>query len=159
LQTAKEMVKTALEQTRNLSMELRRSETENGLVVALRDLLEVAVPDDVSTELSTSGVESRIPEHQRGQLYLILREAVRNAVRHSGCRRLSVGLDVTSGEVSGYVEDDGRGFEGNSGSLDGLGIRSARERAALLEGSVEVYPSPAGGAGVRVCLPLQNGVG
>ena len=159
LRTAKEMVKTALEQTRNLSMELRRSETENGLVPALQDLLEVAVPDDVSTELSTSGVESLIPDHQRGQLYLILREAVRNAVRHSGCHRLTVGLDVTSEQVSGYVEDDGRGFDGNGGTPDGLGLRSARERAALLEGSVEVYPSPEGGAGVRVRLPLQNGVG
>jgi len=146
LHTAKEMVKTALEQTRNLSMELRHSETENGLVPALHDLLEVAVPDDVSAELTTSGVESRLSDHQRGQLYLILREAVRNAVRHSGCRRLTVGLDITSEEVSGYVEDDGRDFESNGETQGGLGLRSIRERAALLEGTVEVYSSPEGGA-------------
>jgi signal transduction histidine kinase len=159
LHTAKEMVKTALEQTRNLSMELRHSETENGLVPALHDLLEVAVPDDVSAELTTSGVESRLSDHQRGQLYLILREAVRNAVRHSGCRRLTVGLDITSEEVSGYVEDDGRDFESNGETQGGLGLRSIRERAALLEGTVEVYSSPEGGAVVQVCLPLRNGGG
>src|SRR5215208_6682381 len=129
LHTAKEMTKTALEQTRNLSMELRRPETENGLVPALQDLLEVAVPDDISAELSTSGVDSQLSEHQRGQLYLILREAIRNAVRHSSCRYLTVGLDVTSEEVSGYVEDDGRGFEGDGETASGLGIRSMRERA------------------------------
>jgi PAS domain S-box-containing protein len=44
LRTAQEMTKLALEQTRNLSMELRRSETEDGLVPALRGLLEVASP-------------------------------------------------------------------------------------------------------------------
>ncbi len=159
LHTAKEMTKTALEQTRNLSMELRRSETENGLVPALRDLLEVAVPDDVSAELSTSGAESRLSDHQRGQLYLILREAVRNAVRHSGCRRLTVGLDITSEKVSGYVEDDGCGFEGNGETRGGLGLRSIRERAALLEGTAEMYSSQKGGAGVQVRLPLRNGVG
>jgi PAS domain S-box-containing protein len=159
LHTAKEMVKTALEQTRNLSMELRRSETENGLVPALQDLLEVAVPDGVSVDLSTSGAESRLSDHQRGQLYLILREAVRNAVRHSGCRRLTVGLHITSEEVSGYVEDDGSGFEGNGETRGGLGLRSIRERAALLEGTAEVYASQKGGAGVQVCLPLRNGVG
>src|SRR5215212_1427299 len=158
LHTAKEMVKTALEQTRNLSMELRHSETENGLVPALHDLLEVAVPDDVSAELTTSGVESRLSDHQRRQLYLILREAVRNAVRHSGCR-LTVGLDITSEEVSGYVEDDGRDFESNGETQGGLGLRSIRERAALLEGTVEVYSSPEGGAVVQVCLPLRNGGG
>jgi hypothetical protein len=74
-------------------------------------------------------------------------------------QRLTVGLDITSEEVSGYVEDDGRGFGGNGGPPDGLGLSSARERAALLEGCVEIYPSPEGGAGVRVRLPLQNGVG
>jgi PAS domain S-box-containing protein len=159
LHSAQEMTKTALEQTRNLSMELRRSETENGLVPALQDLLEVAVPDGVSVDLSTSGAESRLSDHQRGQLYLILREAVRNAVRHSGCRRLTVGLHITSEEVSGYVEYDGSGFEGNGEIQGGLGLRSIRERAALLEGTAEVYASQKGGAGVQVCLPLRNGVG
>jgi len=157
LHAAKEMVKTALEQTRNLSVELRRSETENGLIPALQDLLEVVVPDGVSAELSTSGAESRLSDHQRGQLYLILREAVRNAVRHSACRSLTVGLHITSEEVSGYVEDDGTGFEGNGETRGGLGLRSMRERAALLEGTAEVFSSRKGGAGVQVCLPLRNG--
>ena len=157
LETAKEMTRIALEQTRNLSAELRRSETENGLVPALRDLLEVAVPDDVDAELSISGSESSLSGHQRGRLYLILREAVRNAVRHSSSRRLTVGLDITPVEVSGYVEDDGSGFAGNGES--GLGLRSIMERAALLEGTAEVYDSPQGGAGVRVLLPLRNGRG
>ena len=157
LRTAKEMTETALEQTRNLSMELRRSETENGLVPALRDLLEVAVPDDVSAGLSASGGEARLSDHQRGQLYLILREAVRNAVKHSDCHRITVGLDVTPEEAIGYVEDDGRGF-GDNGE-GGLGLRSIKERAALLEGGTEVYASPEGGAGVRVRLPLLNGGG
>jgi PAS domain S-box-containing protein len=159
LHTAKEMMKTALEQTRNLSMELRRSETENGLIPALQDLLEVVVPDGVSAELSTSGAESRLSNHQRGQLYLILREAIRNAVRHSGCSRLTVGLHITSEEVSSYVEDDGSGFQGHGETRGGLGLRSIRERAALLEGTAEVYASQKGGAGVQVWLPLRNGGG
>src|SRR5215204_1838082 len=156
LHTAKEMTKTALEQTRNLSMELRRTETENGLVPALQDLLEVAVPDDVNAVLSTTGAESLLSDHQRGQLYLILREAVRNSVRHSSCRRLTVGLDITSEEISGYVEDDGHGFEGNGESRDRLGLHSIRERTALLEGTTEVYSSPEGGVGVRIRIPLRN---
>ena len=117
------------------------------------------MPDGVSAELFTSGVDSQLSDHQRGQLYLILREAVRNAVRHSGCRHLTVGLDLTSEEVSGYVEDDGHGFEDNGGTRGGLGLRSMRERTALLEGTAEVYPSPEGGARVQVRLPLRNGGG
>ncbi|MDQ3181981.1 MAG: hypothetical protein M3Q62_00245 [Actinomycetota bacterium] len=69
------------------------------------------------------------------------------------------GLDVTSERISGFVEDDGRGFEDNGETEGGLGLRSVRERAALLEGTVEVYSSLEGGAGVQVCFPLRNGVG
>jgi PAS domain S-box-containing protein len=157
LRTAKEMTKLALEQTQNLSMELRRSETEHGLVPALQDLLEVAVPDEISADLSASGAESLLSDHQRGQLYMIMREAVRNAVRHSDCRHIKVGLDITREEVSGYVEDDGRGFGDNGKDKVGLGLRSIKERVALLHGTARMYSSPEGGAGVRVCLPLRNG--
>ena len=159
LGTAKEMTRTALEQTRNLSAELRRSETEDGLVPALQDLLEVVVPQDVDAEFSASGAESSLSDHQRGQLYLILREAVRNAVAHSGCRHLTVGLDITPENVSSFVEDDGSGFEGNGGNGDGIGLRSIQERAALLKGEAEVYDPPQGGAGVRILLPLRKGGG
>lgn len=156
LRAAKKAAKTALEQTRNLSMELRRSETRGGLLPALRDLLEVAVPDGIGVELSTSGEEASLPDHLRGQLYQILREAVRNAVRHSGCRRLTVGLEVAPEEVRGYVEDDGHGLEDGE-DRDGIGLRSMRERAALLGGGIRIYPPPEGGTGVEVRAPLGHG--
>src|SRR5918994_1300762 len=140
LHTAREMTQTALEQTRNLSMELRRSETGNGLVPALQDLLEVAVPDGVGAELSTSGAESRLSDHQRGQLYLILREAVRNAVRHSGCGRPTVGLHITPEEVSGYVEDDGHGFDGNGRIRGGLGLHKGTRVAPARHGGDILFP-------------------
>jgi len=70
-----------------------------------------------------------------------------------------IGLDITSEEVSGYVEDDGGGFGGNGGSRGHLGLRSIRERTALLEGTAEVYYSPEGGVGVQIRIPLRNGGG
>jgi len=66
---------------------------------------------------------------------------------------------VTSEEVSGYVEDDGRGFDGDGETAGDLGIRSMRERAALLEGTAGVYSPIEGGAGVQVRIPLRNGGG
>jgi GAF domain-containing protein len=65
LALAKEMTKTALESTRNLSMELRQSETEWGIVPALEALVEVAVPPGMSAELRTDGDESMVPPHSQ----------------------------------------------------------------------------------------------
>ncbi len=160
LRQAREMTRRSLEQTRNLSMEIRRSETEEGLVPALRDLLEVAVPDDIVTKLSVSGEESLLGDRQRGQIYLMLREAIRNAVKHSGCGRISVRLEITAEEFSGCVEDDGIGLDSRENGETrngGLGLRSIKERAAILEGTVALYSSGECSTGVRIRVPLFRG--
>ena len=158
LDLAKRMTKTALESTRNLSMELRRSEAEEGLVEALRDLLDVSVPEGIRAELQARGEESRVPPHVRGQLFLILREAVRNAAAHSGAVRITVVLDVTPERVVGSVEDDGRGLPREDGAAadSGVGMRSMRERAALVGGDVVIVSDPGGGTKVEASIPLEE---
>lgn len=151
LELAKEMTRAALESTRNLSMELRRSEAEE----ALKNLLDVSVPDGIRAELEARGEESRVPPHVRGQLFLILREAVRNAAAHSGAGSIAVGLDVTPEKVLGRVEDDGRGMPRENGDGTGVGLRSMKERAALLGGNLRVLARPGGGTRIEASIPLE----
>lgn len=155
LDLAREMVKASLESTRNLSAELRSLDAEEGLEAELRYLLDVAVPPHVEAELHVEGDEAGVPGHVRGQLFLILREAVRNAVSHSGCGSLSVGLDIAPERVVGSVEDDGRGFEAHAGAV-GVGLRSMRERAVLLDGALRLDCEPGRGTRVEVSVPLAG---
>lgn len=162
LEQAKKMSQVALDSTRNLSSELRRSEAESGLVVALEELLDAGSLPHLQTRLSVSGDEADLPPHVRGQVFLILREAFRNAVRHSSGDTVSVGLKVTPDEVSGSVEDDGRGMDGHDGENGpsgggGVGLRSMKERAALLGGALSVDSTNPGGTKVEVRVPLGNG--
>ena len=62
-------------------------------------------------DVSFSGEESAIPGPVGTQVYLAVREAIRNAVRHSGCSRIGLTLEVVDGELHGLVEDDGEGFD------------------------------------------------
>ena len=160
LELAQEMTKAALESTRNLSAELRRSEAEDDLEAELRHLLDVAVPPDVRTDLLVEGDEASVPGYVRGQLFLVMREAVRNAVAHSGCASITVELEVRPEEVLGRVEDDGRGFDADGGS-EGVGLSSMRERTALLGGALAVTCHPGRGPGrgtrVEVVVPLEGG--
>ena len=156
LDLAGEMIKASLESTRNLSAELRRLDAEDGLEAELRHLLDVAVPPGISADIRVRGDEAAVPGHVRGQLFLVLREAVRNAVSHSGCGSISVGLDVAPVKVIGTVEDDGRGFDAADGD-GGVGLRSMRERAALLEGALKLDCEPGRGTRVEVSVPLVGG--
>ena len=95
LKRATEATKTALERTRDLSTQLARQgtkETQEGLGTALRELLNTYVPEGVETVLSVAGDESDVPPLVADQAYLVMREAVRNAVEHSGCGRVEVSM-------------------------------------------------------------------
>jgi PAS domain S-box-containing protein len=172
LEFATEATKTALDQTRDLSSQLARQgkeETSHGLAAALRDLLDTHVSPGVEAELSVAGDESTIPPHAAEQAYLVMREAVRNAVEHSECGRIGISLEIEDAELRGRVEDDGSGFDprddlgegrngdrGDDASAEAMGLRSMRERMELLGGRLDVSSEPGRGTAVALRVPLAH---
>ena len=171
LKCATEAIQTALEQTRDLSTQLARQDTEEtheGLGAALRELLDTYVPEGVQTALSVKGDESSVPRHIADQAYLVMREAVRNAVEHSGCGRVEVSIEAQDTGLWGSVEDDGKGFDpregpddtrsgqGDSGPDEGVGLKSMRKRAELLGGRLNVDSESGSGTVVEIWVPLAD---
>jgi PAS domain S-box-containing protein len=155
LELARKATKEALESTRNLSMELRRPEVSRGLEAAISDLLRDVVPPRTSFEVSAEGDETPVPTEARAQVFLILREAIRNAVAHSECSRITVRLRVLPEEMVGSVEDDGGGFHTHVLHPAGHnGLKSMEERASLLGGTLGVSSTPGKGTTVQVIIPL-----
>ena len=113
------------------------------------------MPSRVAADLRVEGDEERVPGYVRGQIFLVLREAVRNAVSHSGCGSISVGLDIGPEGVVGRVEDDGHGFDASAAN-GGVGLRSMRERATLLDGDLGLRSEPGRGTRVEVSVPLAG---
>ena len=152
---AKETTKEAMSLTRDLSQELRSVETKDGFSAALSDLLKTTIPPDLECHISVEGEEALVPPHVREQLFVILREGIRNAVSHSGASCVDVGVCIFSGEVAGYVEDDGRGFVEEGRSVGG-GIRSMRERANLVGGTLEISSNLGVGTVIKTSIPLKK---
>ncbi len=156
LELAQQTVKDVLDSTRDLSQLLHRQEVRRGLETALKDLLDEVVPKDIHCWLVTKGDESILPPHVADQLYLILREAVRNAVAHSDCSKMEVGFGVFPEEVTSYVEDDGKGFDPEA-TGGGAGLDSMRERAELLGAVLEISSTPGSGSTrIHVRVPLEH---
>lgn len=95
------------------------------------------------------------PESRRG-LYLMLKEAVHNAARHSRGTRARVHVEVRGGEVLGTVEDDGVGRERatESAAGGGRGLPGLARRARALGGEATVTSRPEGGTRVSIRVPL-----
>jgi ligand-binding sensor domain-containing protein/signal transduction histidine kinase len=97
---------------------------------------------------------------RRRQLYLILKEALHNVVRHAQCRTASVRITLEDKHLRVIVRDDGRGFEVHAaaaGDDDSHGLESMRARALALGGRLEVESSPGQGTTLTLAVPLQQG--
>jgi signal transduction histidine kinase len=85
-------------------------------------------------------------------LYRVGQEALNNALRHAGARRIRVALSRTPRRVVLEVADDGRGFRPELPSA-GLGLASMRERAAAAGGLLTIR-SRRSGTLVRMTVPV-----
>jgi signal transduction histidine kinase len=87
--------------------------------------------------------------------YRIALEALTNAVRHAGAHRCEVRLELASAGMPVLrvtVADDGQGI--SPAATAGVGLRSMRERAEELGGSLTVETAGDGGTLVRAWLPI-----
>jgi signal transduction histidine kinase len=85
----------------------------------------------------------------------VIQEALTNARRHSGARRISVGVRMEGDDLLAEVTDDGAGF--GAEVSPGVGLASMRERAALVGGEFEVDSERGRGTTVRLRVPLPQG--
>jgi signal transduction histidine kinase len=90
-------------------------------------------------------------------LYHVAREALANAVRHSGAERVRVLLEETNDGIGLVVEDDGRGFEpSHVDSTHHFGLQLMRERVELAGGSFHIQTSVATGTRIIVQVPADR---
>ena len=87
LEVARKSTKEALESTRNLSGAPSPGGQPGSGIGPLRSPAR-RDPPGASFEVSAEGDEAPVPAEARTQVFLILREAIRNAVTHSDCSRI-----------------------------------------------------------------------
>jgi signal transduction histidine kinase len=144
----------AIQIARDMSMELRLLETGDSLELALNNLVRASVPPESTVEVEVSGSEKDLPVSVRDQLYMTLREGLRNAVSHSNGKKIRLEVEISAGEVVAAVEDWGDGFDVDAAGFEGVGLRSMRERARLMRGSFEITSEPGEGTRSEVRVPL-----
>jgi PAS domain S-box-containing protein len=105
-----------------------------------------------------SDVSSVLPLAVGLSLFRVLQEALNNAIKHSGVKRIEMQLREDSGEIHLVISDLGRGFDVEAASQGkGLGLTSMRERVRLVNGTISIESKPMGGTTIHVRVPLLSG--
>jgi signal transduction histidine kinase len=105
-------------------------------------------------------VGDRVPATPLGEIGTqasrLMQEALTNARRHAGAKRISVSLRMDGLELIAEVADDGVGF--GPETLPGVGLSSMRERAAVIGCDLEIESEKEWGTRVRLRIPLSEGL-
>ena len=113
---------------------------------------------EASTEIR--GDENGLTPEQREGIFQVLRESLSNVRKHSQARSVWVRLDLSTSPWVLTVRDDGLGFDperlGSEPSGSGsYGLLGMRERAELLDATLEIQSRPGEGATVTLIGPME----
>jgi signal transduction histidine kinase len=98
---------------------------------------------------------TRYPTQVESAVYYCCREALQNALKHSGVTAaITIHLLDDGNDLVFEVRDNGVGFAGSG--KDGAGIHNMRDRIEALEGTVEVTSNPGHGTAVTGRVPLRR---
>lgn len=97
------------------------------------------------TFLADSALQSvQLEMEKRNNLFLIFKEAINNALKYSGCTKLSIDIRLSHHALCLQIRDDGKGFDAeevarlSSQSLCGNGLRNMRLRAAEMNAAFSI---------------------
>jgi signal transduction histidine kinase len=98
-----------------------------------------------------------LPARTHVQLTRILREALSNAIRHSGGTICSVRVGLADGELHMAIEDDGCGLPAAPDQRGlGHGLANIERRVRSLQGKYRFEQADSGGTRLKVWIPLAG---
>ena len=142
-----------LAEMRALIFELRPESLEKeGLAAALK---KQAAALRARHEIEVEAVLCEEPEaslEAKEAVYRIAQEALHNTVKHAHAANVQIKMECDSEWITLEVSDDGIGFDAQGDFPGHLGLRSMRERALRLGGTLEVDSTS--GKGTRICAQI-----
>jgi YD repeat-containing protein len=123
-------------------------------------------PINCQLEIPLNFPDVKMSTAARHHLFLAVKEALNNVVRHSGADGVWIRVEYDDQRLTISVEDNGRGIGSHSGKPGEDGLANIRRRVASLQGTVSVEsgplqreePSrPSGGVAARPGSPVSGG--
>jgi signal transduction histidine kinase len=96
----------------------------------------------------------------RHNLFMVVKEALNNVLKHSGGSAAHLRLKLQDGILEIQVEDNGHGFANGVAATTGRsGLANMRQRTEAIGASLHIESRPGAGASIQVrlpCLPVKT---
>lgn len=104
-----------------------------------------------------SGGAVMLPMQLRRDIYLIFKEAISNAVKYSGCTRISAKIIINPSTLTMKIADNGNGFSPENlpaKSNGGNGLGNMQQRAIHNKGEFNLQSAPGKGTQITVSFAI-----
>jgi len=157
---ANQMISRSREDVRRSVWNLRAHALEGQpLREALRQIAVSLIEESgIMISVEGEGSEAALPYSSEGNLLMLAKEAISNALKHSGASHINVRVDYLPSQVRLTVSDNGRGFSlpFAPGPHEGhFGLTGMRERAARLNARFEIKSSAQQGTIVSIEVEID----
>ena len=145
-----------LQSIRDMAISLRPPLLDDlGIEAALETLTEeIADEPGLTTSFARKGPKPQLGKTVETALYRVLQEALTNAVKHSGARRIDVTLETDKKETVLKVRDNGKGLAADQlETTKGIGLVGMRERLVQCGGHLDIQSVEGKGATIIARVP------
>ncbi|TQF04193.1 sensor histidine kinase [Kitasatospora acidiphila] len=156
LKAARTAVLEAMDTTRQLVTELRHCNVAGSLELALKSFASAMSEAGGAVRIWVKGSDDWVPAELAEELFIIVRECLRNSLRHAQAGNIVVHVDIAPHEVQAEVLDDGRGFDPAALPGSSNGLTGMRERVQLLHGTLDIASTPGKGTQVMIWIPIEE---
>lgn len=152
---AKESATQALDNMRSAIDDLFEEHLSSQCLTELvaKKAAEVERSHNIPIDFCVRGQAVQIPTPAKKAIYLIVQEALSNALKHAAARQINIELAYSTGELKVEINDDGNGFETGRES-GGHGLKSMKTRANQMNAELEVDSAPSTGTRIIMRAPL-----
>jgi signal transduction histidine kinase/ligand-binding sensor domain-containing protein len=155
----RQLVTEGLEEARRSIWEMRVNHSQDSLPTRLTKVVQRDTFGSIHPKLHLGGAYRAVDPKVERELLRIAQEALTNVLHHARSVESFVELHYSSDMLMLTIEDKGVGFRVNeaSGKTGHYGLLGMRERAATIDGTLEVTSVPGQGSKVTLRVPIAQG--
>ncbi len=157
-----EKVDTVISNLRRVCHNLKPQVLEDlGLASALEflaDELQQAGVEKVQLTLDEEGLET-LPKHYELPLFRVIQELCSNIRHHAQATQVKLNVTYNPAEspvLSGFVSDNGKGFDPKSVPSNRMGLAGVRERIQQVGGKLNIHSQPGKGSKFQFIIPVKR---
>ena len=104
--------------------------------------LNITFPEDI--------IDRNVNPELRRNLFLIIKEAINNILKHSNATTVHVGFEINGDTYQIIMDDNGIGIDENNTSAFANGIKNMKQRAESINGILIIESSKENGTKITI---------